>query len=182
MKPTAKQRAGALLALVLLPLLLIMLVDHDQSVDTGVVSATQASQAIPFKGELNLLREPTTTTTTIPPTTTTVYIPPTTTTTVAPPVTAPVPVEPAPQGWSANWDAVAQCESGGNWSINTGNGYYGGLQMDMQFWSSYSTKDKNGEPIAARPDLASKAEQIRAAERAYQTRGLSPWPNCGKYG
>lgn len=175
MKPTAKQRAAVLF---LLPLLLIMLVDHKKPVETSAVTATQASKAISFREERMMFREVTTTTTTIPPTTTTVA--PTTTTTVAPTTT--VPYSPPPQGWSADWNAVARCESGGNWAVNTGNGYYGGLQMDMAFWSKYSTKKMNGEPIASRPDLASKTEQILAAERAYRTRGLTPWPTCGRFG
>lgn len=74
------------------------------------------------------------------------------------------------------WDRLAQCESGGNWSIATGNGYYGGLQMDMQFWSSYG-----GPAFASRPDLASRAQQITVAERARDSgRGYYPWPTCAR--
>lgn len=74
------------------------------------------------------------------------------------------------------WDRLAQCESGGNWAINTGNGYYGGLQMDMQFWSSYG-----GPAFASRPDLASRAQQITVAERARDSgRGYYPWPTCAR--
>jgi len=72
---------------------------------------------------------------------------------------------------SSSWDGVAACESGGNWSASTGNGYYGGLQMDMNFWHSHG-----GDQYAARPDLATKAEQIAVAERAGSR---SPWPVCG---
>jgi hypothetical protein len=76
-----------------------------------------------------------------------------------------------------NWDAIAACESGGDWSINTGNGYYGGLQMNMGFWSSYS------DGSYARPDLAPREVQIAAAQRAYDSgRGTSPWPVCGRRG
>lgn len=81
---------------------------------------------------------------------------------------------------SSSWDRIAQCESGGNWSINTGNGYYGGLQFDMQTWSAYG-----GTAYAARPDLASRETQIMIAERVrdgwgdYPARGYSPWPICG---
>jgi hypothetical protein len=78
---------------------------------------------------------------------------------------------------SVNWDAIAECESHGNWSINTGNGYYGGLQMNMGFWEGYG-----GLQFAPRPDLASKTQQIAVAERAYAVRGLSPWPYCGRFG
>lgn len=73
------------------------------------------------------------------------------------------------------WDRIAQCESGGNWSIRTGNGYYGGLQMDMQFWRTY------GGGVAARPDLASREQQIAAATRARDSgRGYRPWPACSR--
>lgn len=74
------------------------------------------------------------------------------------------------------WDRLAACESGGNWSINTGNGYYGGLQQDMQFWRSYG-----GPAFAARPDLASREQQIVVAERARDSgRGYRPWPTCAR--
>lgn len=75
-----------------------------------------------------------------------------------------------------NWDAVAQCESGGNWHINTGNGFYGGLQFDYSTWLAYG-----GGAYASRADLASKAEQIAVATRLYNARGSSPWPVCGAY-
>ncbi|WP_420121176.1 ubiquitin-like domain-containing protein [Nakamurella sp.] len=90
--------------------------------------------------------------------------------------------EPAPQpaappapsgGWCVNWDAIARCESGGNWSINTGNGYYGGLQFDRGTWLS-----NGGGAYAPRADLATKDQQIAIAERVYAARGLSPWA-CG---
>lgn len=79
---------------------------------------------------------------------------------------------------AVNWDAIAKCESGGHWNHHTSlNGYWGGLQMDMSFWRSY-----HGDRYAARPDLATKAQQIAVAERAYRVRGLAPWPTCGKRG
>lgn len=68
------------------------------------------------------------------------------------------------------WDRIAQCESTGNWSINTGNGYYGGLQFDLQTWLG-----AGGGDFASRPDLASREEQITVANRVYADRGLSPW-------
>lgn len=71
------------------------------------------------------------------------------------------------------WDQVAACESGGNWSINTGNGYYGGLQFNLGTWRS------NGG--GGYPHQASKAEQIRVATNLYNARGSSPWPHCGRY-
>lgn len=68
------------------------------------------------------------------------------------------------------WDRIAQCESGGNWSINTGNGYYGGLQFATASWLAMG-----GDDFAPRADLASRAEQITVANRYYDQAGLSPW-------
>jgi hypothetical protein len=75
---------------------------------------------------------------------------------------------------SVNWDAIAACESGGNWAINTGNGYYGGLQFSPSTWSS------NGG--AGMPNQASRAEQIRVAENVLRTQGIGAWPTCGRLG
>jgi uncharacterized protein YabE (DUF348 family) len=71
---------------------------------------------------------------------------------------------------SAMWDRIAQCESGGNWHINTGNGYYGGLQFDYSSWLA-----NGGADFASRADLASREEQITVANRYYAKAGLSPW-------
>jgi hypothetical protein len=71
---------------------------------------------------------------------------------------------------STVWDRVASCESGGNWSINTGNGYYGGLQFSGSTWLAYG-----GADFASRADLASRAEQITVANRVYAENGLSQW-------
>jgi uncharacterized protein YabE (DUF348 family) len=87
--------------------------------------------------------------------------------------TKPVPVAPVSTS-GLNWDAVAQCESGGNWHINTGNGFYGGLQFDYSTWLAYG-----GGAYAPRADLASRDEQIAVATRLYNARGSSPWPVCG---
>lgn len=73
------------------------------------------------------------------------------------------------------WDAVAQCESGGNWSINTGNGYYGGLQFLQSTWLAFG-----GGAYAARADLASRTEQIAVAERVLKAQGWNAWPVCSK--
>ena len=70
----------------------------------------------------------------------------------------------------SDWDRLAQCESGGNWHINTGNGYYGGLQFNLATWRSV-----NGGDFAAYPHQASRAEQITVANRLYALRGLQPW-------
>jgi uncharacterized protein YabE (DUF348 family) len=74
----------------------------------------------------------------------------------------------------STWDRLAQCEAGGNWAINTGNGYYGGLQFDLGTWRAYG-----GTRYAARPDLASREEQIAIAEKVRADRGgFSAWPGC----
>ncbi|MFC4126300.1 transglycosylase family protein [Nocardia rhizosphaerae] len=72
-----------------------------------------------------------------------------------------------------NWDAVAQCESSGNWSINTGNGYYGGLQFSQSTWEAYG-----GTGYAHN---ASREEQIRVAENVLAGQGPGAWPTCGAY-
>src|SRR5246127_1119485 len=70
-----------------------------------------------------------------------------------------------------NWDAVAQCESGGNWSADTGNGYYGGLQFTPATWAA------NGG--VGSPAAAPREEQIRVARNVLQTQGIGAWPVCG---
>ena len=75
-----------------------------------------------------------------------------------------------------NWDALAKCEAGGNWAINTGNGYYGGLQYNISTWNAYG-----GNAYAPRPDLATREQQIAIGEKTYAARGASPWPACGKH-
>ena len=76
----------------------------------------------------------------------------------------------------AEWDQVARCESSGNWAINTGNGYYGGLQFSASTWIS-----NGGGVYAATANLATKAQQIAIADKLYAARGATPWPTCGKY-
>lgn len=75
---------------------------------------------------------------------------------------------------SVNWDAIAQCESGGNWGTNTGNGHFGGLQFKQATWTA------NGG--VGNPATASRAEQIRVAENVLRTQGLKAWPKCGPQG
>ncbi|MFB7633788.1 transglycosylase family protein [Streptomyces sp. NPDC056149] len=74
----------------------------------------------------------------------------------------------------ATWDKVAQCESGGNWSINTGNGYYGGLQFSNSSWAA-----AGGTQYAARADLATKAQQIAVAEKLLAIQGPGAWSCAG---
>jgi multidrug efflux pump subunit AcrA (membrane-fusion protein) len=89
----------------------------------------------------------------------------------SPPPPSPAPA-PAP---THDWDAVAQCESGGNWSINTGNGYYGGLQFSASTWLAYG-----GGSYAPRADLATRSEQIAVAEKVLAAQGAGAWPVCGR--
>jgi len=71
------------------------------------------------------------------------------------------------------WDRIAACESGGNWSINTGNGFYGGLQFTRQTWLGFG-----GGRFASRADHASRSEQIQIAEKVLDAQGWGAWPAC----
>ncbi|MDY0815517.1 transglycosylase family protein [Kitasatospora purpeofusca] len=73
------------------------------------------------------------------------------------------------------WDAVAQCESGGNWGINTGNGFYGGLQFTSSTWKAFG-----GTAYASQANQASKAAQITVAEKVLASQGPGAWPVCSK--
>jgi resuscitation-promoting factor RpfA len=74
---------------------------------------------------------------------------------------------------SGVWDRIAQCESGGNWHINTGNGYYGGLQFSAGTWRAYG-----GSAYASTADKASKAQQIAVATKVQSGQGWGAWPTC----
>ncbi len=74
---------------------------------------------------------------------------------------------------SGVWDRIAQCESGGNWHINTGNGYYGGLQFSGSTWRAYG-----GTAYAATADGASKSQQISVATKVQRAQGWGAWPTC----
>lgn len=73
------------------------------------------------------------------------------------------------------WDQVARCESGGNWSINTGNGYLGGLQFTQSTWAAHG-----GGEFAPSAQLASREQQIAVGERVLATQGRGAWPVCGR--
>ena len=75
-------------------------------------------------------------------------------------------------GSPAQFERLAQCESGGNWAINTGNGYYGGLQFNLGTW--------RGVGFSGYPHQASKATQIAAGQKLHAQRGWSPWPACSR--
>jgi hypothetical protein len=77
---------------------------------------------------------------------------------------------------AAQWGHVARCESGGNWHLNTGNGFFGGLQVSARTWSSYG-----GHHFAHRADLASRAEQIEVGNRIFAANGWRPWPTCAPH-
>jgi resuscitation-promoting factor RpfE len=87
---------------------------------------------------------------------------------------APEPAKPAVKAYSVNWDAIAACESGGNWGISTGNGYSGGLQFTSSTWRA------NGGSGSA--NGASREEQIRVAENVLHSQGIGAWPVCGRRG
>jgi hypothetical protein len=72
------------------------------------------------------------------------------------------------------WDQVASCESGGNWAINTGNGYQGGLQFSAGTWAAHG-----GGQYAPSAQLATREQQIAVAERVLATQGRGAWPVCG---
>ena len=76
----------------------------------------------------------------------------------------------------SQWDNVARCESGGNWHINTGNGYYGGLQFLQRTWESFG-----GLAYARRADLAIKEQQLTVAEHVLARQGWGAWPVCSRY-
>jgi hypothetical protein len=89
--------------------------------------------------------------------------------TVPPPSTLP------PVAHYDTWLRLAECESGGNWAINTGNGYYGGLQFSLTSWRAV-----DGDLYASRPDLATPLQQMSAAERLLAIQGWGAWPTCSR--
>jgi resuscitation-promoting factor RpfA len=78
------------------------------------------------------------------------------------------------QAATHDWSGIAQCESGGDWAANTGNGFYGGLQFTQGTWAA-----NGGTAFAARADLATPDQQATVAERVLQTQGAGAWPVCG---
>jgi hypothetical protein len=78
---------------------------------------------------------------------------------------------------SVDWDAVAQCESSGDWSINTGNGFSGGLQFTPSTWQAFG-----GGVYAPEAYLASRVEQMKVANRVLAGQGIGAWPVCGPKG
>ena len=76
-----------------------------------------------------------------------------------------------------NWDAIAACESGGNWGTSTGNGFYGGLQFSQGTWDAYG-----GSQYASSASGASRSQQIAVAQRVLAGQGIGAWPVCGANG
>jgi LysM repeat protein len=95
----------------------------------------------------------------------------------SPPAAAPVSTAAPASSGGANWSAIAACESGGNWSASTGNGFYGGLQFTQQTWLGYG-----GGQYASSANQATKAQQIAVAERVLAGQGIGAWPTCGAGG
>jgi LysM repeat protein len=94
-----------------------------------------------------------------------------------PPAAASVSTAAPASSGGVNWSAIAACESGGNWSANTGNGFYGGLQFTEQTWLGYG-----GGQYASSADLATEAQQIAVAQRVLAGQGIGAWPVCGADG
>jgi LysM repeat protein len=95
----------------------------------------------------------------------------------AAPAAAPVSTATPASSGGVNWSAIAACESGGNWSTNTGNGFYGGLQFTQQTWLAYG-----GGRYASSANLATPAQQIAVAQRVLAGQGIGAWPVCGAGG
>ncbi len=80
---------------------------------------------------------------------------------------------PASAAPDSDWDRLAQCEAGGNWGINTGNGYHGGLQFSPSTWNAHG-----GQQYAATANQASRDQQIAVAEKVLASQGWGAWPSC----
>jgi len=76
-----------------------------------------------------------------------------------------------------NWDAIAACESGGNWGTSTGNGFSGGLQFSQGTWDAYG-----GGQYASTAAGASRSQQIAVAQKVLAGQGIGAWPVCGSHG
>lgn len=161
-KPGISRISSFLLASMILATSVVSLPKPSHSPDLAPVYAAVASDPVIFEVDDVHRAPPTTTTTT------------TTTTTLVP--QAPPRSETTNQGDphnEATWDRLAQCESGGDWHINTGNGYSGGLQHSPRTWTSHG-----GEEFAPYAYQASKEQQIIVAKRVYASQGWDAWPGC----
>ena len=86
-----------------------------------------------------------------------------------------LPAAPAQAASTRTWERLADCESGGRWHINTGNGYYGGLQFSASTWRAFG-----GRTYARNAHRATKRQQIRIAERVRRSQGWGAWPHCSR--
>ena len=111
------------------------------------------------------------TTTTVPPTTTTTHYHPPTTTTRPAPAASSSSASGDPYS-DASWERLAQCEAGGNWSTNTGNGYYGGLQFSLSSWRAVGG--------SGYPHENSRTEQIHRGRLLWEQGGWNHWPGCSR--
>jgi hypothetical protein len=189
-KEVGRVALGGLAGLMLLivPIFVANVVIGDESpsdattaaTDTAAVSSSdQQQRRLSAQTTTSTTAAPTTTTTAAPVTTTAPPPPPTTTTTAPPPPTteAPAPEVTADSGGGvpdpysyATWDTLSQCESGGNWSINTGNGYYGGVQFSLSSWQAVGG--------TGYPHENSRETQITMAIRLWEQQGWGAWPAC----
>jgi hypothetical protein len=154
--------------------------------ETSLINARHSSLRMQYDKDHALGLRRITTTTTAPPTTTTTAPPTTTTEPPPPPTTEPPTTEPPPPTEEppppdsggglgdpnsyATWDALAECESGGDWYINTGNGYYGGLQFSLGSWQAVGG--------TGYPHENSRETQITMGQRLYASSGWGAWPAC----
>jgi hypothetical protein len=136
-------------------------VDAEAAYEAQVAAAEESTESVDTTAEVTTTEAPPETATTAPPTTAAPEPPPTVATT---------PVVP-----SGVWDRLAACESGGNWAMNSGNGYYGGLQFLLSTWQI-----NGGSAYAAYPHQASREAQIAVAERVVAASGgsYSAWGAC----
>jgi LysM repeat protein len=95
----------------------------------------------------------------------------------APVASAPAPAPAPASSGGVNWDAIAQCESGGDWGISTGNGFYGGLQFTEGTWLA-----NGGGQYASSANLATPAQQMAVANNVLASQGIGAWPVCGANG
>lgn len=146
--------------------------DEALSSDTHRASTQEVRPKVQVSSTTTSSSSPPAPVTTQPVTTTRVTVTPRSSTTHSVPASTPSGGH-APAAGTHDWDAVAQCESGGNWHINTGNGYYGGLQFSLSSWRYVGG--------TGYPHEHSRETQIHFAEILLAKQGRGAWPHCGKY-
>jgi hypothetical protein len=152
------------------------------SLVVAAVPSTESTTTVPATPETTVeattsttAPAPTTSTTSKPrPSTTTTTRAPTTTTT-KPPAKAPAPAPAPVVSNAAIWDSLAMCEAGGNWAMNSGNGYSGGLQFHAGTWAAVG-----GTQYAPEAWMATREQQIAAGERVRASAGWTAWPGCAR--